>query len=138
MLDTLFQIAINQTDKRQSTPELRVVTFDDAALIAAFAKAGMARYAQPRHLSVADYAAHQEAILADEQELSLYLDALRRQELLFHGVNMHEKKDQIKGTTRGISYAIPNNTYSLTSTYTFTRLGFAFVTACRPPRGSST
>ncbi len=134
LLDTLFQEASDEV-KRSRRPDPARVGFTEAQLKSALSKAGLSRFRMPQ-LPISD-AATAEKLLeerdADERELSICMDALRRQELLVQNVGMKEKKENIKGTTRGISYTLPNNTYSLTRTHSFTRLGIAFVNACRPP-----
>ncbi len=137
LLDTLFQEVRDEMQPRRQTDQAGV-GFTDTQLMIAFSKAGLARYRATQSVplvprSIFAPVEPNEELIADGQELSLCMDALRRQELVIQNIGMNEKKDKIKGTTQGISYTLPNNTYSLTRTYSFTRLGIAFVNACRPP-----
>ena len=133
LLNALYEKASEKLPSSVKPSDLERAIFNEDDLVAAFSKAGLARCSFFATGSYIERESRKDEIAADYRDLSLCMDAIKRQELIAEITSMRKKEDHVRGSSHGISYSLPRDTYWLDTSYSFTRLGVCFVTACRPP-----
>lgn len=141
-LDALFQMALDELKRRQTaqTPwlnSLGSIEFQHSDAYDVFEKAGLARFKRSSATTYEQLRSHDEDMAADHRDADMCMDTLRRHELFIESIDMDSEEKMLQGQSGPITYKIPLWRYHLKITYSFSRLGVAFVTACRPPEHSA-